>query len=409
MAAPDESNDTRDVEKAAPISPERKAVPSTPASKNAESSSSEERRKKAASMNASGLYTVFVAACIMLLSTFGDLAGFNQSLKGSFAYSVSNHNPMPNRYSPIPFYYNSNNQTQAPTQPPTEAIPNTVAMCVCQKQTTNYFEEWLLYHKAIGFDKFYIYDNQETEEFRPWLEKQSQEIKDMVANVTLWPGTKQQVKVYLDCWKNIRDAKSHAWIAFFDVDEFVVIKDLKKYPTIIDLLNTLPEHQYGLTLNWVMHFFNGQMKFEDKPVTLRFQNYSAVDGVNPTVKSMVRSQVSPKMKNPHYIKYKLNKQTSAYMSMDSRQNVVQRYNNDKKEVRDIALYHYITKSLEEYKQRCARGDVLRNVNDWSTMLFCKSDEEILAQMDRNETVHDDRPWKFMLERVPQYAKRYISR
>src|SRR6056300_616341 len=89
--------------------------------------------------------------------------------------------------------------------------------------------------------------------------------KDMVGDYTIWPGTKQQVKVYLDCWRRIREAKSHDWIAFFDVDEYLVIKDLDKYPTIIVLLDSLPEHQYGLTVNWVMFYFNNQMKYEKSP------------------------------------------------------------------------------------------------------------------------------------------------
>mmetsp|Transcript_22784 Transcript_22784/g.56291 ORF Transcript_22784/g.56291 Transcript_22784/m.56291 type:complete len:388 (-) Transcript_22784:306-1469(-) len=285
---------------------------------------------------------------------------------------------------------------------------HSAAICVIQKSTLKYFEEWILYNIAIGFEIFYLYDNSDEPEAQNWLEKQSKQIQGRV-NVTHWPGVKQQVKAYLDCWRKIRYAKSHSWIAFFDVDEFLVIKNLDKFPTIMDLLDSLPSTQYGLAVNWVNFGYNGRMKYEDKPVTMRFQNRPD-NGTSVKIKSLVRAQVSPKMKNPHYIKYKLSKSKSVYMSRDSRGNVVQGPMNSKQEVRDVALYHYATKSLEEYKDRCARGDVLRGQADWATMPWCASDEEIMKNhhMIQDEPVHDDRPWKLLQERAPEYTNRYNS-
>lgn len=42
----------------------------------------------------------------------------------------------------------------------------------------------------------------------------------------------------------------------------------------------------------------------------------------------------------------------------------------------IGLYHYQTKSLEEYKARCLRGQAEVLDKEWNDQEACKSDEEI---------------------------------
>ncbi|KAL3927101.1 MAG: hypothetical protein SGBAC_013218, partial [Bacillariaceae sp.] len=397
------SNDTPDVE-TTQLSPQEKNLSSP-----TKAATQDDKGSKPSGVT--DLYAFVILTSLFFIFSMKDVLGSSQDYATSFSYS----DLIPKQYIPYIQY----NQTTAKT---TTSLQGTVtedkeatepkephhsaAMCVIQKSTLKYFEEWILYHTAIGYEHFYMYDNADEPEVKDWVEKQSQEIQDRVT-VKHFPGVKQQVKAYLDCWSNIRDAKSHSWIAFFDVDEYVVIKDLQKYPKIMDLLDSLPAHQYGLAVNWINFGLSGHMKYEDKPVTLRFQNRSETES-SFVVKSMVRSQVSPKMKNPHYIKYKLTKTKSVYMSRDSRGNVVQGPENMMQEVRDIALYHYASKSLEEYKDRCARGDVLRGQADWSGMVWCKSDQEILDQLQRDEPVFDDRPWKLLQERVPEYTKKYTT-
>jgi len=48
--------------------------------------------------------------------------------------------------------------------------PFTVAICVVMKDAENYFEEWLDYHFALGFDAIYIYDNSPTFELKNWYD-----------------------------------------------------------------------------------------------------------------------------------------------------------------------------------------------------------------------------------------------
>jgi len=78
-----------------------------------------------------------------------------------------------------------------------------------------YLNEWLNWHRLIGVDVFYIYDN---DSIIP--------LSTVVENMTgvfiqKWQGKNQQHLVYADCIKNKKECD---WIAFIDDDEFIVIE-----------------------------------------------------------------------------------------------------------------------------------------------------------------------------------------
>ena len=70
----------------------------------------------------------------------------------------------------------------------------------------------------------------------------------------------------------------------------------------------------------------------------------------------------------------------------------------------VTLHHFYTKSLQEYKSRCARGraSVISKEQD-PLPLYCRSDEEILTSSAFNkQPVFDDGAWRFLKDRVPKY-------
>lgn len=40
----------------------------------------------------------------------------------------------------------------------------TTSICAIVRNEARYILEWIAYHKAVGIDHFYIYDNQSTDE-----------------------------------------------------------------------------------------------------------------------------------------------------------------------------------------------------------------------------------------------------
>mmetsp|Transcript_22087 Transcript_22087/g.54584 ORF Transcript_22087/g.54584 Transcript_22087/m.54584 type:complete len:335 (-) Transcript_22087:239-1243(-) len=280
---------------------------------------------------------------------------------------------------------------------------NSAAVCSIQKGALKYIDEWIQYHIVLGFREIYIYDNSDDFELQKWHDSLHGDSHKKVV-VRHLPGPRQQINAYKHCWQAIKEKGMHSWIAFFDIDEFLVIRNLTRYPTIIDFLDSLPPDYYGVAVNWVYFGFNNLTYWEEKPVTLRFQK-RAVNATLPTIKTIVRAEVSPKMKNPHFVIYKENR-SYAYKTKDTSGNIVRRQYNEALADDVVALYHYYTKSLEEYKERCNRGDVFVLPHQWNSTLPCQSDMEIMRRKGSFEIVLDDAPWRLLRERSPSFVKEY---
>ncbi|KAL3938547.1 MAG: hypothetical protein SGBAC_006567 [Bacillariaceae sp.] len=284
------------------------------------------------------------------------------------------------------------------------AFGESAALCAIQKDGLRYIDEWVIYNLAIGFTKIYIYDNSESHELEPWHNMLPQKTKERVI-IKHFPAFRAQRPAYTLCWEEIRSRRSHSWIAFFDLDEFLVIKNRTKYPQIMDLLNDLSLDYGGLAINWVMFGFNGKTTYEPKPVTLRFQKRDP-NATNPLVKTIVRAQVTPNVRSAHFVKYPYNTSESV-RTRDTRGKIVEKSTNDDLVVEDVALYHFHTYSFGEFKERCGRGDVAKKKSQWNTVLACKPNKTILESIAYNETVWDGTAWELLKERAPEYVAKFI--
>lgn len=66
------------------------------------------------------------------------------------------------------------------------------------------------------------------------------------------------------CAKQIQNDRSHASIAFIDVDEYLVLRNpTNKYPCISDLLESIPTGYSGLAMKWAMFKLNNQTQYQD--------------------------------------------------------------------------------------------------------------------------------------------------
>ena len=179
-----------------------------------------------------------------------------------------------------------------PSYSPSAADAGGAAICAIQKDTLPYIDEWVDYNLALGFEKIYIYDNSDEFELKNWETKRN---STQVAVVHM-PGENKQMKAYAQCGAAIKKNQSHEWMAFIDLDEFIV---LKKHTHILDLLNDVDIEAGGLALNWQMFGFNNQMKYTPVPVTKRFQIREVETNIH--VKTIVRTSKFLRVGyNPHY-------------------------------------------------------------------------------------------------------------
>jgi hypothetical protein len=221
-----------------------------------------------------------------------------------------------------------------------------------------------------------------------------------------WPGEEQQMKAYDECIRHIQHLQyqNHFWIAFIDLDEFIVIKDIESYPFILDYLETIPQNVGGLTVNWQLFGWSNLTRYEAKPLSLRFNLYEK----SKVVKTIARTDRVSTMPNPHWAQYKKRAwYKKEYKSVDTNGEIVDGPWNYRMPTDVLAINHYRNKSLAEYTDRCKRGRAdnyalqAKDINP-----ACKPKKAILAdwENDNKQSQYDDSVWKLLKERVPAYTK-----
>jgi hypothetical protein len=154
-----------------------------------------------------------------------------------------------------------------------------LAVCAIAKNEGPYFKEWIEWHLQQGVEKFYIYDNESTDGTKDILEPY---IKQGIVDYKYWPGYRQQLAAYDDCLE-VNRFSSH-WIAFIDLDEFIVpIKD----KSITEFLKRFDSFA-AVEINWLIYGSGGQEHKAPEAVMERFKFHSNPDHrLNRHVKSIV--------------------------------------------------------------------------------------------------------------------------
>lgn len=92
-----------------------------------------------------------------------------------------------------------------------------VSICAIFPNEALYLKEWLEFHKIVGVEHFYLYNNNSNDNYSEVLQPYIS-----AGEVTLveWPYAQGQVSAYFHCVENYCDESD--WIGFIDIDEFVV-------------------------------------------------------------------------------------------------------------------------------------------------------------------------------------------
>lgn len=120
-----------------------------------------------------------------------------------------------------------------------------VAICAVAKNENKYIKEWINYHLNLGFDKIFIYDNNDS-----CTEKISEIIQNESVEIYEWFDRKAiQSVAYTDCYNNHRS--EFDWILYIDIDEFVVLEHVKNIKEFLS--QEIFSNTNIIRLNW-MHF-----------------------------------------------------------------------------------------------------------------------------------------------------------
>lgn len=217
-----------------------------------------------------------------------------------------------------------------------------LAICVIAKNEGPYFKEWLDWHISKGVDKFYVYDNESTDNtkeiLRPYIEKG-------VVEYIPFPGYRRQLAAYDDCFRRHRfDTR---WLAFIDMDEFIVpLKD----ESIPDFLHRF-EQAPAVEINWLIYGSGAQRKKLPGSMMERFRLHSRPEHpLNHHVKSIV---------NPRRVYGMIGCHEAARIdgnALDSHGVRIKTAWRDREPQQDvIRVNHYAVRSYEEFAEKQLRG------------------------------------------------------
>ncbi len=217
-----------------------------------------------------------------------------------------------------------------------------LAICAIAKNEGPYFEEWIEWHQRMGVEKFYVYDNESTDDTKAVLEPY---IKSGLVEYIYWEGKKQQLAVYADCLD--RHRLETRWIAVIDLDEFIVpVKD-KTIPEFLKRFEGFP----AVEINWLIYGSGGAREKEEGKVMDRFRKHSVPNHpLNRHVKSIVDPRQVFTLTGCHEAA-----RISGYAA-DSHGNPIKKVFMEREPQQDvIRINHYSVKSYEEFLGKRARG------------------------------------------------------
>ncbi|MDR0449374.1 MAG: glycosyltransferase family 92 protein [Rickettsiales bacterium] len=214
-------------------------------------------------------------------------------------------------------------------------FPYKLAIVAIAKNEGAYFREWIEYHRMLGVEKFYIYDNESTDDIKEVL---APYIKSGVVEYKFWPGQKQQLAVYQHAFDTKKfEAK---WFAVIDLDEFLVPTE---HETITEYLDSLPKDTSQVWAGWVMYGSNGH---EKKPAGLVIENFKTRAAKN---NFKLPGDMYKTIANPRFTA----RPGIHRRHMFAGKNVMS--NEGPIEGFAIRCNHYHCKSWEEYSKRAPRG------------------------------------------------------
>ena len=204
-----------------------------------------------------------------------------------------------------------------------------VALVCVAKMEDHYLEEWLDYNHKIGFDKIIMYQNDwRTDVERPFLEKRE------------WDGKSVQLPIYNSF---LQTDTEYDWVAFFDCDEFLV---LKKHNNIKEFIEEYGPKHPVLSFNW--HFYGswGLQTRTSNSLLRMFPNRNK--NTDQHVKVMIKRDSGNRFMLPH---------NCHGPAMDTDGKLFNGPFNPNGPSDVAVLNHYHNKTREDWMLRCERGRV----------------------------------------------------
>jgi Glycosyltransferase family 92 len=201
-----------------------------------------------------------------------------------------------------------------------------------------YLREWLEFHRIVGVERFFLYDNFSLDEHReilaPYIDEGSVVVHD-------WPVFPGQIPAYDDALR--RHGHESRWIAFIDLDEFLFSPTLEPLP---EILRDYEAHA-GVLANWAMFGSSGHRTPPPGLVTESYRWRAKSEDGPQQSKSIVDPSRVKHCGGAHFFFY----EEEAGTAVDELHRPVPYGRTPERASDRLRVNHYYTKSIEEGKRR----------------------------------------------------------
>lgn len=226
-------------------------------------------------------------------------------------------------------------------------IMNVALVCIA-KNEDKYIEEWIQYHLYLGFDHVFIYEND-------WRCN----INSPLVTKIVYDGIGLQESAYNHFLNSYYD--EYDWVAFFDVDEFLV---LKKHNDVKSFLKEYSEYN-GVAINWYL-FGDNNLKEPNNDYSVLNRFTKRQKNMDKHIKCIVKTNINDK--------YAIHSFDKISVVNTNRQIVIGPFNKNPTD--DVAqLNHYFTKTFKEWQDKKNRG---RAPNRKNGQIFFRTDKDFYS-------------------------------
>ncbi len=237
------------------------------------------------------------------------------------------------------------------------------------KNEAPYLKEWIEFHRIVGVEHFYLYNNCSDDNYMDVLYPY---IKQGVVTLIDWPYQQAQMQCYADIIKRFHNETE--WLGLIDIDEFVIPKsDL----TISEVLQSF-RYAPSVLIYWRIFGTSGLMNREraglvTEDFTVSWPKYYTVG------KCFLNMNYNFDMSSPRNTCIH-HKAWGSYHGLSYPPvnvfgypvvNSTHRYN---KQPIPLQINHYFTKSYMEYQEKKSKGDVYFKLNPHDEEYFFAHEE-----------------------------------
>ncbi len=236
-----------------------------------------------------------------------------------------------------------------------------VCICAIFKNEAQYLKEWIEYHKIVGIDHFFLYNNNSADNYYEVLLPY---VNSGLVTLENWSENYKQLKCYEHCM--VQHKGETLWMAFIDLDEFIVPNSTENVYDFLKDFNNRPV----VIVYWKFFCTSGLLSRKKSGLVTEdfhvcFPKYDSIGKIffNTGYDFMPGFRFNSAFH--HYMwggyKGKLLPPVNIFNKICTYGRNRVPLGTDKKEF-PMQINHYFSKSYEEYVEKCNKGDVYYELN-----------------------------------------------